>query len=123
MQAFIDLQKRIKDKIDSGEAPWLNIKDRGLRFWYLFESDSRNKKDGSPAKKKKKRAMNKGEYRDKDGKICKTSKSDEDAGYPPNCNEGYKEEDGKCVPIEKGKKENKLRPGKEDGNQNCPNCY
>lgn len=26
--------------------------------------------------------------------------SDEKAGYPPNCNEGYVEKDGKCVPIE-----------------------
>ena len=24
----------------------------------------------------------------------------EKAGYPPNCNEGYVEKDGKCVPIE-----------------------
>jgi hypothetical protein len=28
------------------------------------------------------------------------SQGDEDAGYPPNCNEGYVEKDGKCVPIE-----------------------
>lgn len=27
------------------------------------------------------------------------SQSDEDAGYPPNCNEGYIEKDGKCIPI------------------------
>ena len=26
------------------------------------------------------------------------SKSDEDAGYPPNCKPGYVEKDGKCVP-------------------------
>jgi len=25
--------------------------------------------------------------------------ADEKAGYPPNCNEGYVEKDGKCVPI------------------------
>ena len=30
------------------------------------------------------------------------SYADEKAGYPPNCNEGYVEKDGKCVPIEKG---------------------
>ena len=24
----------------------------------------------------------------------------EKAGYPPNCNEGYVEKDGKCVPAE-----------------------
>jgi len=27
------------------------------------------------------------------------SKADEKAGYPPKCNEGYVEKDGKCVPI------------------------
>ncbi len=29
------------------------------------------------------------------------SKSDDKAGYPPNCNEGYVEKGGKCVPVEK----------------------
>tara|TARA_R100001377_G_C3186677_1_gene108833 strand:+ start:703 stop:978 length:276 start_codon:yes stop_codon:yes gene_type:complete len=32
-----------------------------------------------------------------------SSQSDEDAGYPPNCNEGYIEKDGKCVPVESDK--------------------
>ena len=105
MDIYIDLSEKIQAKIESGQASWV-----------------KKKKDGSPAKKKKKRAMNKGEYRDKDGNI-KKSCGDEDAGYPPNCNEGYKEKDGKCVPIKKDKEENKLRPGKEDGNQNCPGCY
>jgi len=27
--------------------------------------------------------------------------ADEKAGYPPNCNEGYVEKDGKCVPLKK----------------------
>ena len=27
--------------------------------------------------------------------------SDEKAGYPPNCNKGYVEKDGKCVPIKR----------------------
>ena len=31
--------------------------------------------------------------------------SDQKAGYPPNCNEGYVEKDGKCVPVEDEKKE------------------
>jgi hypothetical protein len=26
--------------------------------------------------------------------------ADEKAGYPPNCNEGYVEKDGKCVPVD-----------------------
>ena len=29
------------------------------------------------------------------------SYADEKAGYPPNCNEGYVEKDGNCVPKEK----------------------
>ena len=28
-------------------------------------------------------------------------KADDKAGYPPNCNEGYVEKDGKCVPKQK----------------------
>ena len=28
------------------------------------------------------------------------SYADDKAGYPPNCNEGYVEQDGKCVPIQ-----------------------
>jgi hypothetical protein len=31
------------------------------------------------------------------------SESDDAAGYPPNCNEGYVEKDGKCVPVDKQK--------------------
>ena len=27
------------------------------------------------------------------------TQSDEKAGYPPNCNRGYVEKDGKCVPV------------------------
>ena len=27
------------------------------------------------------------------------SKGDDVAGYPPSCNEGYVEKDGKCVPV------------------------
>ena len=30
----------------------------------------------------------------------KQMKADKEAGYPPNCNEGYEEKDGKCVLIE-----------------------
>ena len=30
----------------------------------------------------------------------KQARADEKAGYPPNCNEGYEEKDGKCVVIE-----------------------
>jgi hypothetical protein len=33
------------------------------------------------------------------GKKKKESKADEKAGYPPKCNEGYVEKNGKCVPV------------------------
>ena len=29
------------------------------------------------------------------------NQADDKAGYPPNCNEGYVEKDGKCVPKDK----------------------
>ena len=29
------------------------------------------------------------------------------AGYPPNCNEGYVEKDGKCVPVEENSESKK----------------
>ena len=50
--------------------------------------------------------------------------ADQKAGYPPNCNEGYEEKDGKCIMIEgywkKKTKAEKSYPGKnverrEDG--------
>jgi len=41
--------------------------------------------------------------------------ADEKAGYPPNCNEGYVEKDGKCVPAEK-KSESKKNDNDEEKN-------
>ena len=35
------------------------------------------------------------------------AKADEKAGYPPNCNKGYAEKDGKCVPVSDKKKAKK----------------
>ena len=44
--------------------------------------------------------------------------ADEKAGYPPNCNEGYEEKDGKCV-----KKESEASEGEDKcDNENCGNC-
>ena len=36
--------------------------------------------------------------------LQKKNSADDKAGYPPNCNEGYVEKDGKCVPVAKDKK-------------------
>ena len=33
------------------------------------------------------------------------TEADEKAGYPPNCNEGYVEKNGKCIPIDKASNE------------------
>ena len=37
--------------------------------------------------------------------VEETSTADDKAGYPPNCNEGYEEKDGKCVPTKRAKAE------------------
>ena len=38
-----------------------------------------------------------------DESLQKKNNADDEAGYPPNCNDGYVEKDGKCVPSKKGK--------------------
>ena len=37
--------------------------------------------------------------REDEGDVRKESKGDDVAGYPPSCNDGHKEQAGKCVPI------------------------
>ena len=32
--------------------------------------------------------------------VQKKNEANKKAGYPPNCNEGYIEKDGKCVPVD-----------------------
>ena len=60
----------------------------------------------------------------------KQLQADKEAGYPPNCNEGYEVKDGKCVKITEDnakKKENPFKKkegkkGKEEkeGGKNLP---
>jgi len=38
----------------------------------------------------------------------KQLKADKKAGYPPNCNKGYEEKGGKCVPIKKAKTQKEI---------------
>ena len=38
--------------------------------------------------------------------VKEESEAEEKAGYPPNCNEGYEEKDGKCVKVKKEKEDN-----------------
>ena len=56
-------------------------KKKNMANHYPGENVKRNK-DGSPAKKMKKRACKPGEYRDKSGNL-KKAKADEEAGYNP----------------------------------------
>jgi hypothetical protein len=44
------------------------------------------------------------------------STADDKAGYPPNCNEGYEEKDGKCVPTKRAKEESPQKWKKKDNN-------
>ena len=41
--------------------------------------------------------------------------AEKQAGYPPNCNEGYEAKDGKCVPVEE-KSESKKNDNDEEKN-------
>ena len=41
-------------------------------------------------------------------------KADEKAGYPPNCNEGYEEKDGKCVKVKNSDKDSPLKQAKSE---------
>ena len=45
-----------------------------------------------------KRTMRKNKYLEALSENLQTQ-ADEKAGYPPNCNKGYVEKDGKCVPV------------------------
>ena len=54
------------------------------------------------------------DYINQADEIYQQVQSKEDAGYPPNCNEGYVEKDGKCVPVEEDKAEWKKFEKKDD---------
>lgn len=43
----------------------------------------------------------------------KQLQADKEAGYPPNCNEGYEEKDGKCVKIMEDNAKKKENPFKK----------
>lgn len=100
------------DELDESEAGktglWDNIRKKKEREGKNYKAAKPGDKD-RPDPKSWKKAQK------------KKSKADDKAGYPPKCNEGYEEKDGKCVL--KKKKENKLRPGQSKSGPNCPNCY
>ena len=41
--------------------------------------------------------------------------ADKKAGYPPNCNDGYVEKDGKCVPAEEDSAKKKYADEEKNG--------
>ena len=45
----------------------------------------------------------------------KQLQAEKEAGYPPNCNEGYEAKDGKCVPISENEAKKKENPFKKKG--------
>ena len=100
------------DELDESEAGktglWDNIRKKKKREGKNYKAAKPGDKDRPDSKSWKKAQK-------------KKSKADDKAGYPPKCNEGYEEKDGKCVLKEK--KENKLRPGQSKSGPNCPNCY
>ena len=59
------------------------------------EDDKKSKEEGLTEEQKKLPDAIKKSILEKKQK----SKADEKAGYPPKCNEGYVEKDGKCVPV------------------------
>lgn len=72
---------------------------------YQFSRKGIYKKNGRTllfVKKSKGNTMTDRDFiKDADKFIQEKNQSDEKAGYPPNCNEGYVEKDGKCVPKDK----------------------
>ena len=47
----------------------------------------------------------------------KQLQADKEAGYPPNCNEGYEVKDGKCVKIMEDNAKKKENPFKKKGDK------
>tara|TARA_B100001105_G_C22161616_1_gene344604 strand:+ start:337 stop:585 length:249 start_codon:yes stop_codon:yes gene_type:complete len=47
----------------------------------------------------------------------KQLQAEKEAGYPPNCNEGYEVRDGKCVKIEEDNAKKKENPFKKKGDK------
>ena len=47
----------------------------------------------------------------------KQLQADKEAGYPPNCNEGYEVKDGKCVKIVEDNAKKKKNPFKKKGDK------
>ena len=47
----------------------------------------------------------------------KQLQAEKEAGYPPNCNEGYEVRDGKCVKIEEDNAKKKENPFKKKENK------
>jgi hypothetical protein len=83
--------KKTEKESDAKKGLWENIRDKKKREGKNYKPAKPGDKD-YPDPKALKKAQ-------KSSKEKKESKADEKAGYPPKCNEGYVEKDGKCVPV------------------------
>ena len=86
-----------------GEAMTYIYEDTKTRELYHYSRKGIYKKNGRPLRFVKK---TRGDtttidfIKEADEFLQKKNSADEKAGYPPNCNKGYVEKDGKCVPSE-----------------------
>ena len=83
--------KKEEKESDAKKGLWENIRDKKKREGKNYRPAKPGDKD-YPDPKALKKAQ-------ESSKKKKESKADEKAGYPPKCNEGYVEKDGKCVPV------------------------
>ena len=79
------------DESESKQGLWDNIRKKKEREGKNYRPAKPGDKD-YPDPKALKKAQ-------ESSKKKKESKADDKAGYPPKCNEGYVEKDGKCVPV------------------------
>ena len=86
-----------KDESKKGKGSVFVYRDTKTRELYYFSRRGSHRKDGRTLVFVRE---SKGEEMSMDHILNRVSKTlaDEKAGYPPNCNDGYVEKDGDCVP-------------------------
>ena len=86
-----------KDESKKGKGSVFVYRDTKTGELYYFSRRGSHRKDGRTLVFVRE---SKGEEMSMDHILNRVSKTlaDEKAGYPPNCNDGYVEKDGDCVP-------------------------
>lgn len=102
-ESEVELLSYLDESDGERKGLWHNIREKKKREGKNYKPAKPGDKDRPDAKSWKKAQGPK-----------KKTKADEKAGYPPKCNEGYEEKDGKCVPVKKDESE---------ANQNSPRAY